>query len=171
MRLRTQTKNLVIRRTGFAALILFAAVLQNTDGLFPAVFGVRAMLLIPVVVVIGMHERDIPGLFYGLLAGMVWDAFSAGPHSFNALMLMTFGFVCGALIGTIMRNNLMTALLLTAGSVFIYNTLYWLFEYAVRGYSGAFKAYIGFYLPSMVYTTVLMPAIYYAVRTVKNRTA
>ena len=106
MRLRTETKKIVIRRAIYAGLILLTAVMQNTTGLFPEIFGVRAMLLIPAVVCIGMHERDIPGLFYGLLAGVVWDAFSAGPHSFNAVLLMTFGFVCGALIGTIMRNNL-----------------------------------------------------------------
>jgi len=171
MRLRAENKKIIIRRAAFAGLILCTAVLQNTAGLFPEIFGVRAMLLIPAVVCIGMHERDIPGLFYGLFAGLVWDAFSAGPHSFNAILLMTAGFVCGALIGTVMRNNLMTALLLTAGTVFIYNTLYWLAAYVFKSYAGAFNAYITFYFPSMIYTVILMPVFYYIVKGIKNKTS
>ena len=69
MSLSHENKNIYIRRALYALLLLLAAVLQNTQGLFPEIFGVRAMLLIPAVVCIGMHERDIAGLFFGLSAG------------------------------------------------------------------------------------------------------
>lgn len=170
MRLGAQTKKTVLRRGIFSGLILLTAVLQNTPGLFPEIAGVPAMLLIPAVVCTGMYERDIPGLFYGLLAGVVWDIYAAGPPGLNALMLMTFGLVCGALIGTVMRNNLVTALLLTASAMFIYNTIYWFFAYVVKSYDGALRAYLTFYLPSVVYTVLLMPAFYFIVRAVKNKT-
>jgi len=169
MRLGAQTKKTVLRRAIFSCLILLAAVLQNTPGLFPEIFGVPAMLLIPVVVCTGMYERDIPGLFYGLFAGIVWDICSAGPPGLNAVMLMTFGFVSGALIGTVMRNNLVTALLLTGSAVFIYNTVYWIFAYVVKAYDGALMAYLTFYLPSVLYTVLLMPVFYFIVKAVKNK--
>jgi len=171
MRLSVDNKKIIIRRAIYAALILLSAALQNTQGLFPEIGGVRAMLLIPAVICIGMHERDIPGLFFGLFAGLVWDAFSAGPHSFNAIMLTAAGFISGALIGSIMRNNIMTALLLTGSSAFVYNTLYWLWAYVFNSYDGAFGIYLTFYLPSVLYTVVLMPVFYFTVRAVKNKTS
>jgi len=170
MRLGAQTKKAFLRRGIFIGMILLAAVLQNTPGLFPEIFGVPAMLLIPAVVCTGMYERDIPGLFYGLLAGVVWDIYSAGPPGLNAVMLMTFGFVSGALIGTVMRNNLVTALLLTASAGVAYNTVYWFFAFVLKSYDGAMQAYLTFYLPSVLYTVLLMPMFYFIVKAVKNKT-
>lgn len=176
MRLSMENKNTYIRRAVFAGLILFTALLQNTKGLFPEIFGVRAMLLIPAVVCVSMYERDIPGIFFGLFAGMLWDTVSAGPHNFSALILTATGFICGALVGSVMRNNLVTALLLTSAAVLVYNTFYWLTVYVLnydRGewviVEGAFRAYYAFYLPSCVYTAVLIPAFYFLVRAVKNK--
>ncbi|HZK39917.1 MAG TPA: rod shape-determining protein MreD [Clostridia bacterium] len=170
MNLRFENKNIYIRRGLYALIIMVAAMLQNTQGLFPEIFGVRAMLLIPAVVCIGMHERDIAGLFFGLFAGMLWDAFSAGPPNFNAIMLTAAGYLCGLLIGTIMRNNIMTALLLSLACVFIYNTVYWIFAYVIKGYDDVFRVYVIFYLPSVLYTLLFMPIFYYLVRTVKLKT-
>jgi len=170
MRLSIENKKVYIRRLIFAVLIMLTASLQNTKGLFPEIFGVRAMLLIPAVVCISMHEREISGIFFGLFAGLLWDNISAGPSSFNAIMLTTIGFVCGALIGTIMRNNLVTALLLTGASVFAYNTIYWLIAYVFHSYAGAGMAYLTFYFPACIYTIVLMPGFYYLVRFIRNKT-
>lgn len=170
MALRAENTKLYIRRAVLALLILVFAALQNTAGLVPSVFGVRAMLLLPLVVCIGMHERDIEGLFFGLFAGLLWDGVATGAAHYNALMLATIGFVCGALIEHLMRNNLVTALLMTAAAVFLYNTGYWLIHFVLRGYDHAFSVYLTFYLPSMVYTAMLMPLFYYLVRFVKNKT-
>lgn len=164
MRLSKENKNIYIRRLIFAVIILIISTLQNTSGLFPVIFGVRAMLLIPAVVCISMYEREIPGIFFGLFAGILWDSFSSGINSFNAIMLTIFGFICGALIGYIMRNNIVTALILTASSVTVYNTVYWLFAYVFKSYSGAGRVYLTFYLPSCLYTIILMPVFYYLTR-------
>ena len=52
--------------------------MQNTDGFFPQIFGVRALLLIPAVVCAAMFERDIVGMLFGLFAGMLWDITASG---------------------------------------------------------------------------------------------
>ena len=171
MSLSRENKKLYIRRALYAVLIIVAAMLQNTQGLFPEIFGVRAMLLVPAVVCIGMHERDIAGLFFGLFAGMLWDAFSAGPPNFNAIILTAAGYFCGVLIGTVMRNNIMTALLLSLGWGFVYNTAYWFFAYVIKGYGSVFMIYLTFYLPSVLFTVIFMPFFYYIVRTVKFKTS
>ena len=57
--MRRSTKILFVRRTVFVLLILAVHILQNTRGLFPEIFGVKANPLIPLVICIGMFEREI----------------------------------------------------------------------------------------------------------------
>jgi len=183
MLLRIENKKLYARYAIYAVLIIITAVLQNTKGLFPEIFGVRAMLLVSAVVCISMHEREVSGIFIGLFAGFLWDAYAGGIFNFNAIMLTTIGFVCGALVGSIMRNNVVTALLLTAGSCLFYNTSYWFKEYifnftkspgdsraVFNPYSGAWASYLTFYLPACIITVILMPACYFLVRLIRNKT-
>lgn len=169
MALSLDNKQIYIRRSIFALLVLATAVFQNTGGFLPALFGARAFPLIPLTVCLGMHERDVPGLFFGLGAGLVWDAFSAAPHGYYAFLLMSAGFLSGALIATVMRNNIMTALLLTVTSSFAVITLNWLIAYVFKGYEGAGMAYLTFYLPSFAYTLLFLPLYFYAVRLIKNK--
>ena len=124
MTLESQRKKLITRRLCLALILLLLSVLQNTDGFFPQIFGVRALILIPAVVCMAMYERDIWGMLLGLFAGALWDITASGA-SFNALYLLTVGFVCGTLINTIMRNNVVTAMILSTLATLIYNIGYW----------------------------------------------
>lgn len=168
MTIETQRKKLIIRRICLALILLLLSVLQNTDGYFPQIFGVRALLLIPCVVCIAMYERDIWGMLLGLFAGALWDIFSSGA-SFNALFLLAAGFICGTLINTIMRNNIVTATLLTFISALIYNTVYWIFHFVVTQLDSAVFMLCRYYLPGILYTTVLTPLIFLAVRGIEKK--
>ena len=168
MTIESQRKNIIIRRICLALILLLLSVLQNTDGFFPQIFGVRALILIPCVVCIAMYERDIWGMLLGLFAGALWDIFASGA-SFNALFLLTSGFICGTLINTIMRNNIVTATLLSFISALFYNIVYWVFHFAEPGLDRAAFMLLRYYLPSVLYTTVLVPVIFLAVRAVVKR--
>jgi len=160
-------KNIIKRRAWLAVILLIFAVLQNTAGLFPQIFGARAFILIPLITAIAMYERDIPGMLYGLFAGALWDVV-AGGGDLNAIFLVTVGFICGTLINTIMRNNFATHLLLTAFTVLIYVTCYWLYHFVFMGLDRAFLTYISFYIPSAVYTLVLSTPIFFIVMAIEN---
>lgn len=168
MTLETQRKKLILRRICLALILLLISVVQNTDGFFPQIFGVRALLLIPAVVCIAMFERDIFGMLFGLFAGALWDI-SASGASFNALFLLTVGFLCGTLINTIMRNNVVTAFLLSSASCIVYNIGYWLFHYIIGGIDSAVYMLLRYYLPSIAYTVVLVPLIFIIIRSVEKK--
>lgn len=167
MTIETQKKKTIYRRLCLALIILLLSVMQNTDGLFPQIFGVRALLLIPAVVCIAMFERDIFGLVFGLFAGCLWDVFSSGA-SYNALFLMAAGFICGTLINTIMRNNVVTAGILSFGAITVYNIVYWLFNYVFSGLDSAAYMILRYYLPSIIYTAVFIPVMFIIVRSVEK---
>lgn len=168
MTIETQNKKLIIRRICLALILLLLSVLQNTDGLFPQIFGVRALLLIPCVVCIAMYERDIWGMILGLFAGALWDIFASGA-SFNALFLLTTGFLCGTLINTIMRNNIVTASLLSFISALIYNIGYWIFNIVIPETGSAAFLLLRYFLPSIFFTALLTPAIFIIIRALEKR--
>ncbi len=125
------------------------------------------MLLIPAVICIAMFERDIAGMFFGLFAGALWDMHASGA-SFNALFLLTVGFICGTLINTIMRNNIITALLLTAIFVPVYEVGYWFFHYVTVGLDMAGFMFLRYYLPGIVYTVALLPLMFIFIRAIEK---
>ncbi len=167
MTLETERKNLILRRGSLALILLVLSVLQNTDGFFPQIFGVRALLLIPAVVCIAMFERDMAGMFFGLFAGALWDM-NAGGASFNALYLMAVGFICGTLINTIMRNNIVTALLLSMVFIPVYVAGYWFFHYIVGGLDAAGFMFLRYYLPSIFYSAAFLPVMFIGVRAIEK---
>lgn len=170
MTIETHRKILIFRRVSLALILLLLSILQNTDGYFPQFFGVRALLLIPAVVCISMYERDLVGMFFGLGAGALWDIFASG-GSFNALFLLTAGFLCGTLINTIMRNNVVTATLLSAIWTLIYNLIYWLFHHVFTSFDSAGFMLWRYYLPSVIYTVVLTPIVFIIIRAVEKKFA
>lgn len=168
MTVDTYRKNLILRRGLLAVFLLALAVLQNTDGFFPQVFGVRALLLIPAVVCISMFERDIAGMFYGLFAGALWDMYSQG-GDFNALYLMAAGFICGTLMNTVMRNNIVTAGILSSFFVIVHPIVYWAVHYAFSAPDGAVYMLLRYYLPSIGYTALFIPIMFIIVRGAEKR--
>lgn len=168
MTLESNRKKLIMRRICLALILLPVSVIQNTDGFFPQIFGVRALLLIPFVVCISMFERDIVGMFLGLFAGALWDIFASGA-SFNALFLTAVGFICGTLINTIMRNNVVTAFILSTAATVIYNICYWLFHYVFGGLDSAAYMLLRYYLPSIAYTVILVPLVFIIIRFVEKK--
>ena len=162
-------KNKIIRRVILAVFVIITYFFQNTGGLFPAPAGIHAILLIPLTVSIAMFEREYAGLFYGLLAGAMLDAFSSDSICFHAVLLTITGFAAGALITYIMRNNFVCAVMLTFASAFIYNTLYFILYSAFDGIEKPFIVYLRYFLPSIIYTVIFTPLYYFIVRAVSKK--
>ena len=161
---KLDSKNIIIRRVILAVFVLVTFFVQNTGGLFPAPAGVHAILLIPLVVSISMFEREFAGLFFGLFAGMMLDAFSADTICFHSVSFTIIGFAAGALITYVMRNNLVCAAIFTAAFTFIYNTFYFVFYCAFNGTETPFTDYFRFFFLSVIYTIIFTPLYYFIVR-------
>ncbi len=168
MTIETQKKKLIYRRLCLALILLAISVLQNTEGFFPQVFGIRALILIPAVVCIAMYERDIWGMMLGLFAGALWDVFASGA-SYNALFLLTTGFLCGTLINTIMRNNIVTASILTFIFSTLYHIIYWFFNFVFVSLDSSAFMLLRYYLPGIAYTAVFTPIIFIIIRSVEKK--
>lgn len=158
----SDNKKLYIRRTLFILLAVLTAAFQHTDAAVPDFFGAKAMLLIPLCVCIAMYEKSLGGLAFGVLCGALWDSASAAGDGFFSISLAVAGFVSGAAITYLMRNNILSALILSGVSALSVSTVYWMLFVLVKGYEGAWSLYCQFYLPGAAYT-VLFTFIYYYV--------
>ena len=163
------SKGTVKRRILLAFIMLITFTIQNTGGLFPAPGGIHAMLLVPLTVCIAMFEREFAGLFYGLFAGAMLDAFSAKTLSYHAILLTAIGFCTGALITYLMRNNMLCAVILTAVFTFVYNSLYFVIYYAFDNVDRAVLVYFKYFFVSTLYTVIFTPLFYLIVRAVSKR--
>lgn len=160
----TGNKNVLIRRAIFAGIVILTFIFQNTGGIFPAPAGIHAILLIPLVICISMFEREFAGLFFGLLAGAMLDAFSSDSVCYHSLVFTVIGFSAGALITYLMRNNLVCATILSAFFTLTYNTLYFLLYCAFDGEARPVFVYFRYFFLSAVYTVIFTPLYYFIVR-------
>ncbi len=155
------------RRIIFVLLIALTAVIQNTGVRFNGVFGFHAFLLIPLMVSISMFEREFVSSILGAFAGVLWDL-SSGLDGYNMLLLMLICAVCSLLISRVMRNNIVTALVLGAVSILTFILLY-IYIFIVFDSGGyPFSQIFRFYLPSFIFTAVFMPIYYYVIKEIFN---
>lgn len=162
-------KNAILRRVTFALIILLFSLLQNTSGIFPEPFGARAFLLIPISVYIGMFEKSAAGMLLGAFAGILWDISSAKDGYFALMMFLT-SFFCAVMISYFMRNNAVTAFVLTSVCLALNILVYIFVFYVFSGVRDISPFIFGFYLPSFVYTLILSPLIYLLIRAVYKYT-
>ncbi len=154
-----------IRWAIFSVLLVVSVLLQNSVGGLSEIFSARVFLCIPFLIAIAMFEREVPAAIFGALAGALWDV-SSGVDGFNTIVLMALGAVCSLLISHLMRNNLVTALVLGAGSIAVYEIIY----VAVRfwGAGSPVRQIFTFYLPSLIITVLFVPICYFIVKSIYN---
>lgn len=154
----------IIRSIIFCVLILITVFIQNTAWHLPLPGGARVFIALPLAVCISMFEREIASALFGAFTGVLWDI-SSGADGFNALVIMLLCAVCSVLVSRIMRNNIVTALVLSAGACAVYIIVYIL---VFTVFSGGFApgALLAFYLPALALTVIAAVPLYFAVRAI-----
>ncbi len=151
-----------IRRIVFIFLIVLTALFQHS-GFFPKVFSAPAMALVPLTVCLGMSERSTAGMWYGALAGILWDFASPVGDGFFSIALTAAGFFSGVLSAFVFRSNIRSALLVSFGVLTTVNVSYWLLFVLRKGYGDALGVLVSYYLPSVLYSLVFVFVYYYII--------
>ncbi len=149
-------ENLIIyiKRVVLFFIITLSVILQNSGKIFRDVLGTNILIVIPAIVCISMFESETMSLFYGLTGGIIWDISSADNHYYHGIILAVCAFFVSYLIRRILRNTLLTSMILTFIVCFIHNTGYWLINILIRHPEGAGNIYFSFYFLSCVFTTI-----------------
>ena len=157
-----------IRALVFGAILLLAFLIQSTDGLSLHIGSAKLPLLLPVLSVICMFEKEKAACWYGLFAGFLMDSISTVMIGYNALVLLILCTAIGYLATNLLRNTILTNLLVGFSFLFIYESLYWLFFIEFKQYIGASAAYFGSYLPSALLGTVMIIPLFLIIRLINR---
>lgn len=140
--------------------IFLVYVLQSTPALIPEIFGEKPMLVVMCVVSIALFEGDVTGMWFGMAAGLLMDTGSTNPVGFYGLVLLCVCFGCGTLVMYLMRNNVMTSLILGFAAAVLVSLVQWIF-FAHSGVENIIFFIKSILLPRCIYSTVTMPLFYY----------
>ncbi len=141
-------------------------VIQFTPSLLPQFFGESPMLLTVCAVSIALFEGDVTGMWFGMAAGLLIDVGSTAPFGFYGLVNLVICFGCGTLVMYLMRNNIVTSVILGFAAVIIASVAQWLF---MAGTHDIFFFIPNILLPRAIYSTAVMPIFFYFNRAITTR--
>ena len=149
-----------LKWTAYGLLILGAGRMQRPPRGFPAVSGARPLQLTPIVVSIAMFEGPVGGAAAGIAGGLLWDLYADRLFGFSALFLMAICCACGLLVRLLIRNNLLSAMLLFSGALLTQGLMDWFFNYVLWMKEDPLYMLGRMLLPDMAYTLVVSPLLY-----------
>ncbi len=152
-----------LKWTAYGLILLVALLLQSAPHGFPEIAGGRPILLLPLAVAIAMFEGPVGGAAAGVAAGLLWDLFSDRLFGFNALLLMLLCCGCGLFVQLLMRNNLLSFLILTGGTLVIQGILDLFFNHILLSQAEPGYVLLHLLLPNALYTLALSPLLYAAI--------
>ncbi|MBP3389209.1 MAG: rod shape-determining protein MreD [Clostridia bacterium] len=158
-----------LRYAAYGFLLLFFYVLQMTPRLLPTIAGGRPLLLIPAIVCVGMFTNPLTGGICGAVTGFVWDMFASHAIGLNALYLLAVGCACGLLVQLLMRNNILSALLLSTAATALQLLGDWLIDCVLWRLPGSGQVLLQQALPNFLYTVALSLPVYYLTLRVAKR--
>lgn len=141
-------------------------IIQFTPSLLPRFFGESPMLLTVCAVSIALFEGDITGMWFGLAAGLLADVGSTAPFGFYGLIHLIICYGVGLLVMYLMRNNIVTSVLLGFAAAAIASTVQWFFLSGSRDILYFLPQIL---LPRALYSTITMPAFFYFNRAITTR--
>lgn len=136
-------------------------IIQYTPNLLPSFLGVKPLLLVVFALSISMFESENRAMWIGLIAGLLMDLGSSTVFGFNALILMILCYVCGILVVFLMRNNIVSAMVLGISGLLLMELLRWFFVYVLWGDPKIWYYLYAIMLPRVVYSAVLIPAAFF----------
>ncbi|MDR2647582.1 MAG: rod shape-determining protein MreD [Oscillospiraceae bacterium] len=169
MPLSKNQRKLYLRRVILAVFVVFTAMAQNVPWL-PAIFGIRALPLIPLVVTIAVLDTEPAAIGAGFFAGVFWDL-SANAHGLHAIFCTCTAFAVAMLMRYLLNRNRIAVFLLSACAVAFYLFAHWMTAHVFSGHDLPIYLFVRYYLPSFVYTILFLPIDYLLVNAVVRRTS
>ncbi len=105
-------------------LMLFSVALQSAAGGGISLFGFSFLPGIAFVVGVSMNYGPLTGGVFGLLVGLLLDAYTAPSIGFHTLMIPFLGIACGLAVNHLLLSNGYAHFLLCFVSALLYCTSY-----------------------------------------------
>lgn len=152
------------RNIAIVVLVVTCFVLQSTLCKTFAFGGISPNLLIIITSVFGFMCGQSCGLWVGFFAGLLYDIFYGNVLCYHALIMMYIGFLNGSFKQIFYKEDIKLPILLILGSDFVYNMVYYILMFLLRGRFHFPHYFLNIIVPEMVYTILVTMLIYPPIR-------
>ena len=152
-----RAKIMVVKYVTYSLLMLVLYVLQSTPQLF-SIAGIKPVLVFPFAVAVAMFDKQLAGGLFGLFAGILCDTSSNVLFGFQSILYLV---ICTA-VG--LRVVYFNSLIFTGCGLGFRLFLEYFFYYVMWGYDNSHLILLGQMLPLLLYTLVVTPLLFLAVR-------
>ncbi len=153
----------VWKYTVYVLFILICYILQETPVLF-SIFGVKPLLVVPAAVCIAVLEGEFAGGLLGAFAGILCDMGGITIFGLNGILMLVMCAACGLIIIFLLRQNMLSAVLLCTAVIFLRGSLEYLVCLAMWGFANVGEYYLRHTLPCIVYSAAVSPLLFLAVK-------
>lgn len=136
-------------------IILLAFVLETSVFPFLPFLVVAPNLLLIVVFTIGFVYGEGEGILYGIIAGLLMDAFYSGPFGYFTVIFGWIGFMNGFFTRFYFDEYIFLPILMCGINEVIYNLLLFLVRFILRG-----KTDFGYYLKTIILPEITLTIIF-----------
>lgn len=151
----------IIRYFAYLLEIIIFYIIGETPHLIPSIYGVKPTLIIPIVFIIALFEGEKVGLVFGIFIGILLDTSFYYGIGFYTIVMSICGYIVGLTARRVVKSNLSTAMIISVVSIFFIYSLHFVIFYLINNYGYNSYAFVFHYLPSMAYTLILTPLIYF----------
>ena len=147
-------------------LMLLFFVLESLPHLIPSFYLGMPLIVIPMVCVIGLYEKETAGALFGLFAGMMLDCYSVQGGIYSTVLLFLLGGICGFLGRFVMTENFLSALSLSAGTLLVYLLGKWIVFGLILSPNIDPQYLLLYSLPTFVYSVLFTVPLFWLVRAI-----
>lgn len=140
-----------LRYASYGILMLVGYFVQFTPFMIP-VFGSYPMPLLMLCIIIAMFEKDITAAVCGLACGLLTDINCINGNGLHALLYMFAAVLISLLIKTLLQNNMLSLICISAIAFGINSVVEMLTKSALS--EGAVSLYFSFFFKNAVYSFV-----------------
>lgn len=154
---------------GLGLFVLY--LLGATPGLFPAVKGVLPVPLAAAVLTVAMFESELPGMAFGIFAGVLMDFGMGSVMGFHGVLLAVLCFAVSWLCRNLFKVNFLTCAVLVLAGTGILFAVQWLFFTVFAGQAGAGYIFWRYIVPRVLYSSLFCAPAYPVIKALFNATA
>ena len=145
----------------FYFLLLILAFLLQTS-VFPLLpfLATSPNLLLILCFSFGFYYGPLPGMIYGLCAGLLMDLFYSGPFGFYSLIFVLIGYANGYFHAYYYEEYIQLPLFLCVLSGLTYHSYIYILRFLIRGKWSIPYYFVHIILPSIVFSFLLTLVLY-----------
>lgn len=117
-------------------------------------------LLLILTFSIGFIHGNLPGMFYGLGAGLLLDMFYSGPFGFYSLIFVIIGYFNGFFCNVYYEEYITLPMIMCVVNELIYHAYIYIFRFLIRGKYDVLYYLVHVVLPAVVFSLLVTLVLY-----------